>query len=298
MLPDNTSIKQDLPIIDDNIEQLFPLAHTDYSLGINIGGITCRINLPTAYLYESLCERYDQFLSTTDNPDIEIQVQTVEDFNREKYTAVTFDFQENNHYGFRWDFYCRLTLDEKCTAYQFIPPKGHFFSVDSLVRISYSFVAAAKGGLLVHGAGIVDKGKGCLFAGKSESGKTTLSKISMPTKEVLTDEISLIVRDRDTGDFFLHGTPFWGEMGHGVNNKAKLNNIFFLNKSQKVFLEKIAGHLKYSQLLKNILLFAKDPLLSKTIFNTVGLLADRLSFYELHFMPDDSFWRCIDDNLE
>ena len=86
-------------------------------------------------------------------------------------------------------------------------------------------------------------------------------------------------------------------MGHGENLAARLRKILFLKQADEVFLEEIPSSGKYGQLMSNVLLFAKDHDLSQKVFDTVGLLTDRVPFQYLNFTPDDSFWRCLDDSL-
>ena len=81
-------------------------------------------------------------------------------------------------------------------------------AVENILRVATAWLAAARGGLLMHSASIVKDGAAWLFFGQSGSGKSTLSALS--TKgQVLSDDLTLMLPGPD-GQPRAVGTPFRG----------------------------------------------------------------------------------------
>lgn len=91
------------------------------------------------------------------------------------------------------------------------------------------YLARHRLGLLVHSAGIKDKGNGYLFAGISQAGKSFTSRIwDKYTKvDVLNDDRIII---RKIGDsFYIYGTPWHGDFSDYLKTsmqRAKLKKMF------------------------------------------------------------------------
>ncbi len=64
------------------------------------------------------------------------------------------------------------------------------YSIDSVLRILHTILLAEEGGFLLHGASAIRHGKAFLFSGKSEAGKTTISRLAPADVTLLSDEIS------------------------------------------------------------------------------------------------------------
>jgi hypothetical protein len=73
------------------------------------------------------------------------------------------------------------------------------------VYLGASLGLAGRGGLLLHGAGAEDQGRGYAFLGLSGAGKSTLAGLSGPDRALSDDGICLYVRNRA---FHVLATPF------------------------------------------------------------------------------------------
>ena len=102
------------------------------------------------------------------------------------------------------------------------------FSTD---QILLSQLLADRDGCFFHAAGLDVGGRGVLFVGHSEAGKSTLTKMLMPEAEVLCDD-RMIVR-RDAGGFRIHGNWGHGEIPIVSAGSAPLAAVFFPVKSSK-----------------------------------------------------------------
>jgi len=83
-------------------------------------------------------------------------------------------------------------------------------------------------GIILHSACISLRGKGCLFAGVSGAGKSTISEIWQRDSEaeVLTDE-RVIIRQHNS-DLWAFGTPWHGTSEIHKNMGAPIKKIFFI----------------------------------------------------------------------
>lgn len=89
-------------------------------------------------------------------------------------------------------------------------------------------VLAKGGGIMAHGLGINDRGKGIAFVGESGAGKSTLAGFwgGQERVDILSDE-HIIIRKKK-GQFWLYGTPWPGMAMAASSESVPLNHIFFI----------------------------------------------------------------------
>ncbi len=165
--------------------------------------------------------------------------------------------------------------------------------LNSFLRFVFSLALIRKSGCLVHASSLIKNGEAYLFPGKSGAGKTTITRIS-PDTVLLSDDISLIRASR--AEFMAFGTPFFGAGNMpGENRAAPLKGIYFPVKDKANYLDKLNPGQALQRLLSNAVFFARDPDLSRRLFDFCADIAMCTPAYDLHFLPESSFWRCIDD---
>jgi len=87
---------------------------------------------------------------------------------------------------------------------------GRAFVLENFLRIVFAYHVLSRGGVLLHSAGIVQRGAAYLFCGRSNAGKSTLSrKAAAAGAAVLSDDINLVFREND--GYYVHRVPFTGE---------------------------------------------------------------------------------------
>ena len=106
-------------------------------------------------------------------------------------------------------------------------------------QILFARLLADRGGIILHGSGIIFKEKGYLFVGHSDAGKTTLVKIFHHHAKILNDD-RMIVR-KENGSFYLYGTPWHGELSLVAPDRVPLKAIFFLNQAKENKVERAEG---------------------------------------------------------
>ena len=99
-------------------------------------------------------------------------------------------------------------------------------------QIMLSRVLADRDGCFLHSGGVVLNGKGFLFVGHSEAGKSTTMKLLEGHGEVLCDDRN-IVRREPGGGFRVYGTWSHGEVPIVSAADAPLAGILFLRQSKE-----------------------------------------------------------------
>jgi hypothetical protein len=143
-------------------------------------------------------------------------------------------------------------------------------------------ILADRQGCILHAAGIVLDGKGFLFVGHSEAGKTTLATMLRHRADILCDD-RIIVR-KWASEFKIHGTWMHGDLAEIRPDEAPLHGILFLEKDTQTRLEPI---FQKREAVGRLLACAVKPMLTadwwhKTISLTASLAAD-IPCYCLHF---------------
>ena len=149
---------------------------------------------------------------------------------------------------------------------------------------------------LVHASGVSRNGRGFVFAGRSGSGKSTIASLSSQDT-VLNDEIVIIEERRD--DFLVQSTPFNGIFKGKKNSKAPLKAVFLLEHGKENCLEAINKAVFVGKFLNEVvppiplLITDKTGAFSK-MMDFATRLVQNVPVYNLKFLPDKSFWDCID----
>ncbi len=86
------------------------------------------------------------------------------------------------------------------------------FVLENFLRIVAAYRALDRGGVLLHSAAVVHRGRAFLFCGRADAGKTTLArKAAAAGARVLSDDINLVMPAH--GGYHVHRVPFTGEFG-------------------------------------------------------------------------------------
>ena len=141
--------------------------------------------------------------------------------------------------------------------------------LNCFLRVFYSLALLSCNGFLVHAAGLYCPGNDrvFVFAGPSESGKTTLASMSGDLK-VLSDELVLVRNYYD--DIFVFSTPFKGEYKGEISNcSAPLASIAFLSREIENGAARIDEKELFLSLLANVFFFARDDESNQKVINAV-----------------------------
>lgn len=84
-------------------------------------------------------------------------------------------------------------------------------------------------GLLFHGSGIDDRGKGLAFIGPSGSGKTTMVNLWRRRRHVTVLNDERIIIKRQNGRFWVYGTPWPGMVRDVSSRGVPLRKVFLIS---------------------------------------------------------------------
>jgi hypothetical protein len=143
--------------------------------------------------------------------------------------------------------------------------------------------------MLMHAASVVREGRALVFAGASGAGKTTIAGLAPEGVRVLSDEVSYL--RPGGGGYVAHGTPFAGELARsGENVSAPLEAIYLLGQGPRHRVDPVAPAEAVRAILANVLFFAEDAPLVRSVFEGAVRLAERVPVRRLTFRPDAGVW--------
>jgi len=260
-------------------------------LTVAIGGLRTAILTSDAEVAAVVETRYKRFLSPG-TPDwrIEMTARPATSPPSPEDLEVRQDGGRRQFSVRRPDFTGRLDLGERRGHVALVPGE---IAIESFLRIAYTLALLDEGALLVHASCLVRDEKAYLFCGPSGSGKTTVARLSTDAI-VLTDELPVL--RVTTGRVIAHGTPFWGELAYGAEDRsAPLVGIYFLHHDTRHAVEPLGRRPALARLLPNVLFFARDDGLPARVFDIAADLVESVACFDLGFRPDPGFWEAIDN---
>jgi len=258
-------------------------------LVIEIGGMPVRVNSGDPDFLAMLGKRYAGYTGSFSEPEIVFDV----DLSPHRFPDSEVDVcvtQDEGRWTFqRGDFRAEWEPSKRRGV---IRQSANPYSIDAVLRIVHTLTLAKQGGFLLHSASAIRNGRAFLFSGVSEAGKTTISRLAPSDVTLLTDEISYV---RKQGDGYVaYGTPFTGELAKlGENVSAPIAGLYFLAKGAENRIDPMSAGEAARTLLSNLLFFAEDEELVRSIFDSAFEFASRVPVFRLTFFPDARVWELI-----
>jgi hypothetical protein len=164
--------------------------------------------------------------------------------------------------------------------------------VENYLRILTAYAALRAGGLMFHSAAVVVDGRTHLFIGRSNAGKTTMSRLALAAgAEVLSDDANLLLPD--AGGVFRAGPiPFAGELGQTAckgRQSYPVAGIYWLGKSEHTVLHELSTAQAYSKLMVCCPTVNVDDDQSAGLDRVLRRLLDGVPMYQLDFSLEDCF---------
>ncbi|MBN2508891.1 MAG: hypothetical protein JXB03_01400 [Spirochaetales bacterium] len=148
---------------------------------------------------------------------------------------------------------------------------------------------------LIHSSGVIKDGKGYLFLGPSEAGKSTVAALSS-AYQVINDEIT--IADISGRLPMLVSTLFNGLFRAKHPGSAPLAGIFVLHKSSRDRMELLSGSSAVRPVADQIIppLGLDAQMTAHTYFSQLDIAAalqERVPVYKLEFTKSVQFWHTI-----
>ncbi len=158
----------------------------------------------------------------------------------------------------------------------------HSLTLFATDQILLARILADRNGCYIHSCGVDLDGKGLLFVGHSEAGKSTMANIMKGKAEILCDD-RVIVRKNQDG-FKIYGTWSHGDVPDVSSNSAPLKAILFLNKSDRNYLKKVEDKREITRKLLACLIkpFVTTDWWDKTL-SLVEDITREIPCYEFYF---------------
>jgi hypothetical protein len=257
---------------------------------IEIGGFPIRLSTDDPAFVGMLKERYAGFVTSGTSARIEFDVMLAPADSMMGHGEIRVERESGQWSMGRGDFEADWNPR---TARGIIRQSANPYSLNSVLRIVHTLLLAEQGGFLVHASSAVRNGRAFLFAGVSGAGKTTMARLAPPAVTLLTDEISYVSRQED--GYYAYGTPFAGDLGRlGENMRAPLAALYLLTKGTENKIEPVGAAEASRALLENILCFARDSEVVRSVFEAACDFVCRVPIRRLTFAPDARVWEMIE----
>ena len=264
-----------------------------YELKIEVANIVTSLELDDSFLLQQLRETFSEFESNK-SAEISIGVKIVDSLKTQKTSPMGLSFSEKKVTIKGDNFWGRMDLSKKKGEINIFPPYTRE-SLASFLRIIYNILITEEGGLVLHAAGIVKDNRAYIFFGPSQSGKSTVAQLSKDYT-ILSDD--LVVIKRINGSCKVFGTPYWDRLreSQGKRGIFEIAGLFKLVKDNKTYLKRLS----YAQGMAEALTLPGVPKEHQPIdklLNISSYLIKKTPCYELHFLPNKTFWKCIEKEL-
>jgi hypothetical protein len=195
-----------------------------------------------------------------------------------------------------YEFAGTLSMSRRRAELALVEASGPLFDrgLENYLRTLTASFILGRGGLLVHGSGVVRGGRAHVFFGPSGSGKTTVTHQS-PRDIILSDDLTLVVAQPE--GFRAAGIPF-GMAHHHVPDTTEsfpIASLCRLVQSPETRRERLEGALALAELASCLPFVMEDRAEAARALDNAGRLLDRVAAWHLFFRKDDSFWSVIEE---
>ncbi len=169
---------------------------------------------------------------------------------------------------------------------------------ENFCRLLVAYRLHEMGGAVIHGAGLVDRGEGLLFAGPSGAGKSTTSRMGLERGlTVLSDDLNALLPPDESGAVRLAGLPFTGDLGRGEEDGRTvypLRGLYRLEKDPEDSLRPLSRAEALALLLACSPFVNADPHRRGALLSTLLNLVERIPAFALRFSLGGGMWDILD----
>ncbi|MBN1527392.1 MAG: hypothetical protein JW919_07410 [Candidatus Omnitrophica bacterium] len=172
---------------------------------------------------------------------------------------------------------------------------GAEFGIADVLRLLTSVTLLRRQGFLLHASAVLRKGHAYVFFGPSESGKTTVARLSGEDK-ILTDETAAIALSGNA--YYAYATPFAGEFEKvSENTGGPIRALMLLRKDDKFAHRALSRKEAVQELFRSVIMPPADIRTFNAVFAALDALAAGVPCYEFHFKAEPELWRYIDGSI-
>ena len=165
--------------------------------------------------------------------------------------------------------------------------------IENFLRVVFAHEILRRGGLLLHGAGVVRDGAAYVFFGPSGSGKTTVTTLSAGDR-ILSDDLVMIL-PRGSG-FAAFSVPFRGLLTPPSTSDRDypLAGLFRLVKDTVDRVEPLDGPRAVGELVQSLPFVTDCPGAAPRMLEVASAVAAAAPVRRLRFRKDRTFWSAVE----
>lgn len=241
---------------------------------------------------EEIRRKYDLFLSPEGKPSISVDVELSADAPPEFFPLSKLTFKDN-----------LVTIKDDCLLAKLdlsnrngkvkLNPANPLYPLGTFLRNAFTLLVFLEdNGAALHAVGVLKDGEAFVFLGPSKAGKSTVGRLSSD-KIVLSDDLILVKKVEN--EFKIFPTPCWGDkqIGPRRNTPYRINSMYKLIQDKSVYLESYSPARSLAEIF-TIPHIPAEFIPQAKLLSTYSELISCVPYKGLHFLPDPSFWDCID----
>ena len=163
--------------------------------------------------------------------------------------------------------------------------------IENFLRVFIAHYALRQNGVILHSAGLVFDGQAYIFSGRSNAGKTTLTRKACESGAwVLSDDINLVLPHEQ--GYQAHAVPFTGEFGRTLQHEGgqksyPVAGIVLLEQADTLETSPVSPSTAVARLLTGCPFVNTDPEESATLFDVLTGLVAKVPVIRLRSRRDD-----------
>lgn len=146
------------------------------------------------------------------------------------------------------------------------------------------YLISKRGGIMIHGSGVIADSKGWIFSGKSGQGKTTIAKIFDSSGDRVIHDDRLILM-REEREWIMHSTPVYR---NDEPRSAKLNHLWIISHGKSNISTPVRDAEAAALLLANCIQQNWDREATEKLAAAAEDLVSSIAVSKLQFVPDRS----------
>jgi hypothetical protein len=208
------------------------------------------------------------------------------------HAARTIDFEV-------YSWAARLDLDRRVVDVAMARDQARAFP-HVLAVVVQVYTAYLQRGLLLHASAVVRDGRAVVFAARSETGKTTVARISRDLGcPVITEEMACVVGLQDLAGPTVRVLPLREKEDLLVKEplEAQLGAVYWLAQATGTRIESLSLPEQVKHVAMATAIGVRDTLLMEPALDAAAALVDRVPLKLLHFERSPRLWDVVDRDL-
>jgi hypothetical protein len=206
---------------------------------------------------------------------------------------IDFDYQPNQIRMAGWRFMARIGLMPNIQTAFWTPDDADIVATsafENLFRTIVAYRIVELGGVLLHSAGVADETGAWLFIGRSNAGKTTLSRLSLEAGlTVLSDDMNAVFPNG--AGFVTEQLPFAGDLGQtlGSGRRYPVRAIYHLEKGDHNTVTPVADHDRLARLMVCAPFTNTNPHVNAALLDNLDQMRQAIPGAQLTFSLEGGF---------